>query len=44
MESFMEAKVFMLDYSEAEIAAIENAFPGIQTYLCEFHREQCWEQ
>ena len=33
----------MLDYSEAEIAAIESAFPGIQTYLCDFHREQCWE-
>ena len=53
-------KFFMLDYSEAEIAAIEtymhlfsfrklfvtleNAFPGIQTYLFDFHREQCWEQ
>ena len=37
-------KFFMLDYSEAEIAAIENAFPGIQTYLCDFHREQCWER
>ena len=34
----------MLDYSEAEIAAIEGAFPGIQTYLCDFHREQCWER
>ena len=36
-------KFFMLDYSEAEIAAIENAFPGIQTCLCDFHREQCWK-
>ena len=35
---------FMLDYSEAEIAAIEGDFPGIQTYLCDFHREQCWER
>ena len=33
-----------MGYSEAEIAAIENVFPGIQTYLCEFHREQCWER
>ena len=33
-------KFFMLDYSEAEIAAIENAFPGIQTYLCDFHRDR----
>ena len=30
VESFMEAKVF---HAEAEIAAIENAFSGIQIYL-----------
>ena len=30
-------------YSEAEIAAIDSAFPKIQTYLCDFHKEQCWE-
>ena len=34
----------MLDYSEAEIAPTETPFPGIQTYLCDFHREQCWER
>ena len=33
---------FMCDYSDAEIAAIEQAFPGIVVYLCDFHREQAW--
>ena len=35
---------FMSDYSEAEIGAISNAFPATSTYLCDFHREQCWER
>jgi hypothetical protein len=33
----------MVDYSEAEMSAIKNIFPQCQTYLCDFHREQCWE-
>lgn len=34
----------MTDYSDAEIAAIEQAFANCKTYLCDFHREQCWER
>ena len=37
-------KYFMTDYSDAEIAAIVKAFPECKTYLCDFHREQCWER
>ena len=33
---------FLCDYSEAEISALEQAFPGIMVYLCDFHREQAW--
>ena len=33
---------FMTDYSEAELTAIETAFPATKTYLCDFHREQAW--
>ena len=32
----------MVDYSEAEILALEAVFAGIQVYLCDFHREQAW--
>ena len=35
---------FMCDYSEAELLALEGAFTGITVYLCDFHREQCWER
>lgn len=35
---------FMVDYSEAESSAIKNVFPGCNVYLCDFHREQCWER
>ena len=35
---------FMWDYSEAEILAIETAFLCATVYLCDFHREQCWER
>lgn len=35
---------FMTDYSEAEMLAIESSFPGIQIYICDFHREQAWER
>jgi len=34
----------MSDYSEAEMSAIQNAFPDTKMYLCDFHREQCWER
>ena len=33
---------FLCDYSEAEISALEQAFPGIRVYICDFHREQAW--
>ena len=39
-----QPKFFMSDYSEAEQDALEQAFPGIKVYLCDFHREQCWER
>ena len=35
---------FMTDYSDAEITAIESVFPQCKVYLCDFHREQCWER
>ena len=35
---------FMTDYSEAEIGAISTVFPTCEIYLCDFHREQAWEQ
>ena len=34
--------VVLCDYSEAEIAAIKNAFTSACVYLCDFHREQAW--
>ena len=37
-------KYFMTDYSEAEISALEAAFPDTVVYLCDFHREQAWER
>lgn len=33
---------FMSDFSEAEISAVEQTFPGITVYGCDFHREQAW--
>ena len=35
---------FMTDYSDAEIGAIEMVFPSCKVYICDFHREQCWER
>ena len=37
-------KFFMTDYCDAEMSAIEEVFPECKTYLCDFHREQCWER
>ena len=34
----------MIDFSEDEIGAISAVFPACQSYLCDFHREQSWEQ
>ncbi len=34
----------MVDYSEAEIEAIQGTFPACKVYLCDFHREQAWER
>jgi len=33
---------FMSDFSEAEISALEQTFPGVTVYGCDFHREQAW--
>ena len=33
---------FMSDFSEAEISALEQTFPGITVYGYDFHREQAW--
>ena len=37
-------RFFMTDYSEAELLALEQSFPSVQIYLCDFHREQAWER
>lgn len=33
---------FMVDYSTAEINAIEKEFPTAPVYICDFHRSQAW--
>ena len=30
---------FLCDYSEAEISALEQVFPGVRVYICDFFRE-----
>ena len=35
---------FMVDYSMAEINAIESEFPDVAVYICDFHREQAWQR
>ena len=37
-------KYFMVDYSKAEINAIESEFPDVAVYLSDFHREQAWQR
>ena len=37
-------KLWMCDYSDAEISALECCFPDAIVYLCDFHREQAWEK
>ena len=34
----------MTDYSEAEMLALQEVFPASKIYLCDFHREQCWQR
>ena len=33
-------KYFMVDFSVAEIGAIEMCFPGVVAYICDFHHQQ----
>lgn len=35
-------RFFLSDFSDAEISAIEEAFPTTTVYGCDFHREQAW--
>ena len=37
-------KYFMVDYSTAEINAIESVFEDVSVYICDFHREQAWQR
>ena len=37
-------KYFMVDYSLAEIDAIEKSFPEVSVYICDFHRIQAWQR
>ena len=34
----------MTNYSEAELLAIEQAFPAVKAFLCDSHCEQAWER
>lgn len=35
---------FMVDFSTIEIGAIEEQFPGVTAYICDFHRLQAWQR
>lgn len=35
---------FMVDFSTAEINAIEKQFPEVAAYICDFHRIQAWQR
>ncbi|KXJ09652.1 hypothetical protein AC249_AIPGENE11456 [Exaiptasia diaphana] len=37
-------KFFMVDYSTAEIGALEEVFKGIEVYICDFHRLQAQQR
>ena len=37
-------KYFMVDFSLAEIDAIEKSFPNVSVYICDFHRIQAWQR
>ena len=32
----------MVDFDSGEVLSVEIIFPGIQVFLCVFHREQPW--
>ncbi len=32
----------MMDFSQAEMVAINTVFPTAKVFLCDFHREQAW--
>ena len=34
----------MMDYSDADMSAVQNIFPSTQIFVCDFHREQAWER
>ena len=34
----------MIDYSVAEIVAIEKSFSDISVYICDFHKIQAWQR
>ena len=35
-------KYGMVDFDSGEVLSVEIIFPGIQVFLCVFHREQPW--
>ena len=34
----------MVDFDTEEISSLENIFPHIRVFLCDFHREQSWHR
>ena len=42
MESILEFPVFITNYSDAEIAALEEVFRNVVVCICDFHCEQAW--
>ena len=37
-------KYAMVDFDAGEILSLEDVFPGILVFLCDFHREQSWNR
>ena len=37
-------KYGMVDFDSGKILSLETIFPGIQVFLCDFHREQSWHR
>ena len=40
----IDIKNFMIDCSPMEMQSIQEVFPDCGLYLCDFHRNQCWER
>ena len=38
------AKYGIVDFDTEEISSLENIFPHIRVFLCDFHREQSWHR